>query len=227
MEFNRSILDEFQHVALFEALDKSQLEGVITACRKVTLVAKATLFERGTHADYFYLLHSGQIKLFSLSAVGDEKVMEIIYPSQTFAEAVMFMPKQFYPVSAQAINDSELYCFDMRLFRELLDNSKETCFRLLNIMGKHLHYRVNEIENLSLHNATYRLVVYLLEQLPVDANTLSEIHLKTPKNIIAARLSIKPETLSRILLNLSRQDLIQVNGNDISLLNVKGIRLLL
>jgi len=227
MEDNKNILNDFREIALFEALDDSQLEKILSASRKITLLAKSTLFERGAAAEYFYLLYSGQIKLYILSAEGDEKVMEIIYPSQTFGEAIMFMPKQFYPVSAEAINDSELYCFDMKLFRGLLDNSKETCFRLLAIMGKHLHARVNEINNLTLHNATYRLVVYLLGQLPDDATALSAIHLTTPKNIIAARLSIKPETFSRIMLNISKQGLIEVHGNDISLLDVNGLRQLL
>ncbi|MFV1982947.1 MAG: Crp/Fnr family transcriptional regulator [Thiohalomonadales bacterium] len=227
MEYNEDILNELQNIALFEALEDSQLEKILSTSRKISLSAKATLFERGKAAEYFYLLHSGQIKLFIISAEGDEKVMEIIYPSNTFAEAVMFMPKQFYPVSAEAINDSELYCFEMKLFRELLNNSKQTCFRLLAIMGKHLHARVNEINNLTLHNATYRLVVYLLGQLPDEATALSAIHLTTPKNIIAARLSIKPETFSRILLNISKSGLIEVDGNNISLLDVDGLRKLL
>jgi len=227
MKENRDILDEFQHIALFEALDDMQLEKILVTSRKITLSAKSILFEKGTHAEAFYLLHSGQIKLFNLSSEGDEKVIEIIYPLQTFAEAIMFMPKQFYPVSAEAITDCELFRFDMKFFRELLDNSKETCFRLLSIMGKHLHARVNEINNLTLHNATYRLVIYLLGQLPDDATALSAIHLSTPKNIIAARLSIKPETFSRIMLNLSKQGLIEVHGTDISLLDVNGLRQLL
>ncbi|VAW99744.1 hypothetical protein MNBD_GAMMA22-2915 [hydrothermal vent metagenome] len=227
MECTQSLLDELHNIALFEAMDEIQLKKIFETAKKITLSAKSVLFNKGENAEYFYLLHSGQIKLFILSAAGDEKVMEIIYPSQTFAEAIMFMPKQLYPVSAQTINDSVLYCFEMTLFRELLENSKETCFRLLSIMGKHLHLRVNDINNLTLHNATFRLVVYLLEQLPDNATTLSAIHLVTPKNIIAARLSIKPETFSRILFNLSKQGLIEVDGNDISLLDVDGIRQLL
>ncbi|MFV2060792.1 MAG: Crp/Fnr family transcriptional regulator [Gammaproteobacteria bacterium] len=227
MECNQIIIEELQHIPLFEALKDVQLKKILNSARKIKLPAKSILFERTTPAKYFYLLHSGQVKLFILSAEGDEKVMEIIYPSQTFAEAIMFIPKQNYPVSAEAITDSELYSFDMQVFRELLDNSKETCFRLLASMGKKLHARVTEINNLTLHNATYRLVVYLLQQLPDKTTVLSTIHLATPKSIIAAHLSIKPETFSRVLLTMSKQGLIAVQGNDISLLDVEGLRLLL
>jgi len=227
VEFNNYILDEFKRIPLLQALDDSQLESIFASTKKISLPAKTTLFEKGTPAEHFYMLHSGQIKLFFLSQEGEEKVMEIIYPKQTFAEAVMFMPQHIYPVNAEAITDSELFRFDIAFFHNLLENSKEVCFRLLSIMAKHLHARVNEIDNLTLHNATYRLAVYLLSQLPEDATALSAIHLSTPKNIIASRLSIKPETFSRILTRLCKKSLIDAKGNDITILDVDGLRALL
>jgi CRP-like cAMP-binding protein len=63
--------------------------------------------------------------------------------------------------------------------------------------------------------------------LPEGAMELSSIHLSTTKIIIASRLSIQPETFSRILLRMSKQGLIEVNGNDITLLDVNGLRELL
>ncbi|MDH5600866.1 MAG: Crp/Fnr family transcriptional regulator [Gammaproteobacteria bacterium] len=227
MEKNSVVLDELHQIPLFSALDEQQLESVLKSSRLVSLAAKTILFEKGTPATHFYLLKSGQVKLYCLSEDGDEKVIEIIHPSQTFAEAIMFMPKHCYPVSAESIKASELYSFDMKQFREMLENSKETCFRLLATMGRQLHSKVNDINNLTLHNATYRLVVYLLEQLPEDAVTLSSIHLASTKVVIASRLSIQPETFSRILLRMSKQGLIEVHGNDITLLDVQGLRDLL
>ncbi len=227
MENNHIARDELHQIALFAALDDQQLASVLKFSKAISLGARKILFEKGTPAEHFYLLKSGQVKLYCLSAEGDEKVIEIINPSQTFAEAIMFMPKHNYPVCAEAIKDSELYSFDMKQFRDLLENSKETCFRLLAIMGRQLHGKITDIDNLTLHNATYRLVVYLLEQLPEGAITLSSIHLGATKSIIASRLSIKPETFSRILLRMSKQCLIEVHGNDITLLDVKGLRELL
>lgn len=224
---NHILKDELHQIALFEALDDQQLTDILKSSKVICLASKKSLFEKGSLATHFYLLKSGQIKLFCLSAEGDEKVIEIINPSQTFAEAIMFMPKHIYPVCAEAIKDSELYSFDMKQFREILENSKETCFRLLGTMGRQLHGKINDIDNLTLHNATYRLVVYLLEQLPEGAMALSSIHLGATKSIIASRLSIKPETFSRILLRMSKQGLIEVHGNDITLVDVNGLRDLL
>lgn len=227
MENNSFVIDELRQIPLFSALDEQQLESVTKASKTITLAAKTVLFEKGTPANHFFFLKSGQVKLYCLSEEGDEKVIEIIHPSQTFAEAIMFMPKRMYPVSAEAIKNSELCSFDMKQFREILENSKETCFRLLGTMGRQLHSKINDINNLTLHNATYRLVVYLLEQLPEGAMALSSIQLGATKVVIASRLSIQPETFSRILLRMSKQGLIEVHGNDITLLDVEGLRALL
>ena len=219
--------DVLRQAPLFQALDDLQLNDVLKSGKVLSLPAKNVLFEKDTDASHFYLLRSGQIKLFCLSEEGDEKVLDIINPSQTFAEAIMFLPKKIYPVSAETLKESEVYSFDMNQFRSMLESSQETCFRLMATMARRLHSSITDINNLTLHNATYRLVVYLLEQLPEGAVALSNIHLDATKLIIASRLSIKPETFSRILLRLSKQGLIEVHGNDITLIDVNGLRALL
>ncbi len=220
-------VEELQKIYLFEALTAEQLEKISATTRKIVLPAEKILFEKDQPADRFYLLLEGQIKLFCLSEEGVEKVMEVIFPCQTFGEAIMFMGRHAYPLSAQAIIESTLYSFDMQSFKSLLYESRETCFHLMASMGRRLHSRIDEISNLTLHNATYRLVVYLLEQMPQGAMELPEIHLTMPKNIIASRLSIQPETFSRILSKLSRRGLIRVQGQNIILNNVQDLRDLL
>ena len=220
-------IEELKRIYLFEALNDKQLEKMLQTATTISLAGKEILFEARQPAQRFYLVRSGQVKLYSISAEGDEKVMEIVYPSQTFAEAIMFMQKHLYPVSAEAIKKAELISFSMPVFREILEESKETCFHLMATMSRRLHSRIDEINNLTLHNATYRLVVFLLDQLPSEAVELSEIHLTTPKSVVASRLAIQPETFSRILTRLASKGLIDVHGNDIALLDVDGLRALL
>lgn len=214
-------------IYLFETLDEIQLSKVQASTQVINLAAKQTLFSAGQPADNFYLLQTGQLKLFGISADGDEKVLEIIHPGETFAEAIMFMQKNIYPVYSEAITDCQLYSFNMQEFISVLRESTDTCFTLMASMSQRLRSRVNDINQLSLHNATYRLVIFLIEQLPEDALQLSAIHLNTPKSIIASRLSIQPETFSRILKRLSKQGLINVQGNDVTLLDVEGLKKLL
>lgn len=219
--------EELRAIYLFEELDDKQLDAVIRSMLSITLSAKERLFDFGDTAERFYFVKSGQIKLFRLSENGDEKVIEIIHEGESFAEAIMFMNKNEYPVNSQAIEASELFSFDMRVFTGLLKDSIDSCFHLMASMSKRLRLRVEDINKLSLQDATHRLVGYLLQQLPEGAEESSEIHLTAPKSIIASQLSIQPETFSRILSRLSKKEMISTHGNNITLVDLKGLRDLL
>ncbi len=209
---------------LFSALDDAQLQVMKDAMQVIKIEEGRALFEHGQPAERFFLVLEGQIKLYRLSEEGDEKVIEIVRPGETFAEAVTFMSGKFYPVSASALVDSRLLSFSNEAFRDILRGSVDSCFRLMADMSQRLHRRLNEIDSLTLHNATYRLVSYLLQELPDDVLESPEIVLTTPKHVIASRLSIKPETFSRILTKLSRDGLIVVRGNSIVLEDLPRLR---
>jgi CRP-like cAMP-binding protein len=218
-------LAELRAAYLFSVVPDDALCALLARARDVSLQAGETLFNQGQRAEHFFFLRSGLIKLFRVSAGGDEKIIEITQPGQTFAEAVMFMGNDSpYPVNAQALQDSRLLAFPQRPFRELLASSTETCFGLLASMSRRLHMLVNQIESLTLQNATYRLVSYLLEQIPHGVQESPEIVLTTPKSAIAARLAIQPETLSRILRRLTGAGLLEVHGNHITVRNVQSLR---
>lgn len=219
------IARELRRAYLFADMSEPHLQSLINSLQDIHLDAGKTLFRQGQAAERFYFVHEGLVKLFRLSPEGDEKIIEIMRPGETFAEAVMFMGNQGrYPVNAEAINASRVYSFEQKTFLNLLRESNEATFGLLGSMSRRLHMLVNQIESLTLQNATYRLVAYLLEQIPRDVKTSPEVQLTTPKGVIASRLAIQPETLSRILAKLRQGGLIEVHGNHITIRDVQALR---
>jgi CRP-like cAMP-binding protein len=83
---------------------------------------------------------------------------------------------------------------------------------------------MKEMERLSLHTASYRLISFLLESVDDDSDSIVEITLSAPKHVIASRLSITPETLSRTLKNLSKKELLVVHEHHITLNNPAELR---
>lgn len=95
MRLGKTELQQLHNTYLFQALNDEQLELVLSNARYAELQSRQNLFTSGQKADRFYLLLRGQIKLFSISEDGVEKVLEIVFPGQTFAEAIMFMENRF------------------------------------------------------------------------------------------------------------------------------------
>ncbi|MCG5513636.1 Crp/Fnr family transcriptional regulator [Ectothiorhodospira shaposhnikovii] len=215
---------ELQRLALFEPLTTAQLERIRGAAREKRCLAGEPLFSQGDAARHFFLVRQGAIKLFLLSRDGDEKVVEVIQTGQLFAEAVMFMEQRRYPVNATALADTELVIFDHDTFLSLLAEAPDLALKMLGSLSRRVHGLLSHIDELTLHNATYRLVAYLLSQPRDDAG---EVRLDLPKQIIASRLSMKPETLSRILARLRTQALVEVSGETLLLKDRAGLRRLL
>lgn len=201
---------------LFSPLSAEQLESLVEHARVTELPAGKILFHQDDAAERFYLVASGQIKLFRLSPTGQEKVVEIMSAGQTFAEAVMFMQHGRYPVSTEALVDSLVVGLPNRDYLRLLGASPEACFQLLGKLSQRLHLRLKEIDTLTLQNAGYRVAHYLSSLLPANAAPGIEIALPLPKQVIASRLSIQPETLSRVLLNLSNRGIATASGRTVT-----------
>jgi len=215
---------ELRTIDLFSQLNERQFASIVSTMRVRELREKELLFARGERAERFFWLRAGQIKLFSLSPDGNERVVEIVRSGQTLAEPIMFLKKPEYPTFADALEPCTVVSFDNSTFLHILQDSSATCFRLLGTLSHYLHMRLNEIDSLTLHNATFRLVNYLLQHVPDDARGSPSIQLTTPKSIIASRLSIQPETFSRLLAKLTRHSLIEVHGSEITLCDIEGLR---
>lgn len=210
------IVEDLGRGMLFRCLDADQLRRVAARAARVRIVEGETLFEQQDAADRFYLLLSGQIKLFRLSPLGDEKVIEVITPGATFAEALMFLAKPTYPVGAQALKPSELISIDARDFMAMLRESVDTCLLLAADLSQRLHGLLREINDLSLNTGTCRVASFFLQHAPADTDTFD---LQLPKQVLASRLSIKPETLSRIFRSLANAGLATVSGHQVKILD--------
>lgn len=213
---SHAIQDSLRQSHLFSALSDEQLDRVRRYSHITDMVEGESLFFQGDEVSSFYLLLSGRIKLYRVSPDGKEKVVEIVEPGVAFAEALMFLDKPNYPVTATAIAPSRVIGVNCREFKAMLSESIDTCFLLLAEMSFRLRGLISEIDTLSLDTGTVRTVTYLLSQAPEDSD---RYQLQVAKSVIASRLSVKPETFSRILKNLHEQNIVTIDGRNVTILD--------
>jgi CRP-like cAMP-binding protein len=200
---------------LFAGLSPPQMQRLLTASHIDTWEAGQLLFDRGQPAQHFYIVVEGQVNLVLYSKAGEEKIVDILSPGNSFAEAVMFMAAPGYPVSAVAATQSRVARFPNREYLAILHDSPETCLRMLGHLSQRLHMRIREIEYLTLESATHRLVRLIEGRLPADGASPCVVTLQESRQELASRLSMKPETLSRILRHLSDAGAIVVHGREL------------
>jgi CRP-like cAMP-binding protein len=105
---------------------------------------------------------------------------------------------------------------DARDFAAMLRESVDTCFVVLGALSQRLRGLIGEIDNLTLHTAKSRVARYLLAHCPEDQRAFA---LDVRKGVLASRLSVKPETFSRVFKQLTDADVISVQGAHITILD--------
>lgn len=216
-------LQSLRRSHLFSGLEDDQFLEVVSHAMPVEAMAGQLLFGQGDPVGAFYWVGDGLIRLFRSSPQGDEKVIELVGPGRFFAEAALFMGGRF-PVNAAAQINSRLIAIDGASFKAWLAQDASRCFRLLAGMSARLHKLVNEIDSLTLMKGTDRLLQYLLDHSEPDAGGQTVVILEAPKQVIASRIGVKPETLSRLLHKLSDLGYIEVKDNRIVIKDEEKLR---
>ena len=210
---------------MFQELSPEQLGAIAAETRERRLSRGEMLFQKGDPAKGFFVVVMGQLKLAFPSAQGNEKVVEILGPRQSFGEAVMFMDRP-YPLFSEAITDTLVLHIGRNAVFSLLENDASFARRLLAGLSMRLHSLVQDVESYSLRSSMQRVIGYLIQHCPqeLDCKGPLEISLPTSKQVIASRLNLTPETLSRIFHDLTERSLISVQGKVITILDMQRLR---
>jgi CRP/FNR family transcriptional regulator, dissimilatory nitrate respiration regulator len=214
------MIEDLRNAPLLSRLTDEQLERVRKRAVQRRLDEGELLFAQGAAAERFYLVQSGQMRLFRLAPDGSEKVIEIVSPGQTFAEALMFLEAPRYPVSAAALAPTRLIAIDAADFAAMLRGSMDTCFVVMGALSQRLRALIGEIDELTLHSAKGRVARWLLARCPADRRALV---LDVPKGVLASRLSIQPETFSRVAKQLATDGVIDVQGAHVTVLDREAL----
>ena len=214
-----------RNLPLFRELAPEEIDRVSVGTRELRVKRGDILFQKGDPTRGFYIVVYGQVKLLFITPNGDEKVIEIMGPGQSFGEALMFMEKP-YIVTAHALADAMLLHVSKEVVFEEIDRDPKFARRMIAGLSRRLHHLISDVESYSLRSATQRVIGYLLQPDHDDdeGHGRTMVMLPAAKSVIASRLNITPEHFSRILHELTEAQLIEVTGRTVRILNMEKLR---
>jgi CRP/FNR family transcriptional regulator len=214
-------LDVIAQIPLFSGLNHEQLSQFRGIALEKSFAKGEMVFSEGEEGSGFYVILAGTVKVFKVSPDGKEHILHIFTAGQTFGEVPVFAGEHF-PANAEALQDTRALFFPRSGFLALLQKNPALSLKLLADLSIKLRQFAVQIENLSLKELPARLATYLLF-LAEEQGRADQVTLKISKGQLASLLGTIPETLSRIFAKLSSQQLIQVEGRKISLLDADGL----
>ena len=207
-----------KHTRLFQDFDAGDTAVLARDCRAQRVARHEVVFNRGDHADGFYVIAVGAIKLVLPGPHGQRKVIEFFGPGQCFGEPFMFINRP-YAADAQAMEDSLLVWIGKPAIDAALDVHPHLARQMLTGLSARLHTLMCDIETVKLQSANERLVGYLLS-LP---RKFDRARFPCSKSLVASKLGLAPATLSRALRQLTQDGLILVEGRDVVIPNTHAL----
>lgn len=208
---------------LFKDMPAEALARVAAGTRVCRFARNDTLFRVGAPCQEFFIVVFGQIKMFALSAAGQEKVLELVGPGMSFAEAPMFVGGM-HRVSAQALVDSLLLAVGKPTVLDEIARDSGLALRMLAGLSRRLHRLNEDVEASALHTGLRRVADYLLNELQEAGVGARAVSLPASKATIALRLSLTPEYFSRMLHQLESEGLIRIDKRAITITNAECLR---
>lgn len=195
--------------------------AVLSEARVRHFDRNATIFLQGERAKAIYIVADGWVKLYRIAPNGAEAVVGVFTRGRSFGEAVAFR-HDTYPVAAEAATECTLIRIDADAILRQIRSSPEVAVSILSATFAHLHGLVGQIEALKAQTGAQRVAEFLLELAPCHEGAC-EVTLPYDKVLIAGRLGMKPESLSRAFARLKEQGVI-IRANTASIVDVAALR---
>lgn len=202
---------------LFKGMARKDIASVAGAARVARVRRGASLAQRGEAMPGILAVIDGMVKVALRRADGAERVLRFVGPGATFGEAAVLLGRPS-AVDAVALADCVLVTLPAAPIRALAARHAAFGRSLAMLLAERMLALLAEIESSELRPAGERLAGYLLS-LAQPSNGGWTARLPATKTLVASRLGMKKETLSRLLHDLSSRRLIEVSRREISILD--------
>ncbi len=208
-------------VPLFSGLSAASAAELLAGSSVRCFATDSLLFSAGDPADRLFVVVSGAVRLGILDCEGNETIIEVVGAGASFGEGALFASKR-YPVQAEALAGARLVGISgASLIKTMLEN-KALAFEMLDSMGRWQLRLMAELRQLKLQSPAQRLGLYLLLSVE-EAAPDARIRLPYRKSLIAKRIGITPESLSRALSRLAHFG-VESRGDTIVIRDVEALR---
>ena len=211
------LLEEYRmiiNIELFQELSQAENNRLYEISSVKEYSKGNILFFEGDHPIKLKLLLDGIVKVYKVDAKGNEVVLHFFQPQTLIAETA-HMQKINYPATAVCETDCTFLEIDYELFENEFLRNPDISFKIIQSLSN----KVKALQNVITTNLTMDTFSRVCKFIYENEKHIHELsHRK-----IAAILNITPETLSRNLAILKKDEIISVEHRKILILNKKRI----
>lgn len=200
----------------------SELKAHIFKTEERCFISKGqTIYKQYKNATCVYLIEEGLIKTFRMDEYGKELITGL-YKDEDLFGFYSFKNISMYPETAKALKNCTIYKFSIKSFQKILGRHNGIALEFAQILSDNvssLKMHMLDLAYASVLKKTTNTLLHFAEHVlksPTDSINLS-------RSDLASVAGISTESLIRSLTQLKQNNLIEVNGRNIKVLDLKKL----
>ena len=217
------ITNQIKDISLFQGVSPDKLRMLVSQATSRKFKAGEMVIGEADPIRSFYVVISGQLKLYRSSAEGKEQTLQLLGQGDPFGLCTAFATDSF-PASAMAIIESSVLLIPGTVMEAVARQEPALLLNIISILSQRLKDSMTLIESLALKEIPGRLASFLRHLLPKDAkgkNTAVELTISQRE--LAKILGATPEALSRALRKMVSDGILKTEGRMITILDHKAL----
>lgn len=200
-----------QQLDLFKDLAKDKLQQMESFFAMKQYAKREVIFEPGDK-DNVFIIKTGQVELYQLTADGKKVIIEVLKPGSIFGDLGSESPSDTF---VEATVDSYVCSLNKNRFFSLVSQSPELSEKLMKNLFNRLLLVEKRMSSVAVDNAPQRLVKLLLSLGKLQSKEHAEIAEQFTHEELAQMLGISRQTVTTLINQLERKGLVQRNGKSI------------
>ncbi|HET7670765.1 MAG TPA: Crp/Fnr family transcriptional regulator [Burkholderiales bacterium] len=207
------------HLPLLAGVDAQRAAALAERCWSLQPPRGEAVVRRHTRLPGIFAVAYGTVKLSLGRADGEQRVLRLVTAGQTFGEASALLGRPA-DYDALTMGECKLVVMPTAPILELAEHDARFAHNLMMVLARRTVDLLTEVRTATLHSGAQRLAAYL-DSLAADHSAPGPLRIELPasKTLIASRLGVKKETLSRLLRQLSSEGMISVGRREIAILD--------
>ncbi len=216
MNVRTQVATALRQAQLFAELTEPEMQALSARAVRKLYHPGELLFGEGEPCTGFFIVASGRVRIFKTSASGREQVLGVEGPGSSVAELPVFDGGP-YPASVVALEESEIVFISRKDFLSFCLEHPQVALKVIAVVGGRLRQLVGIIEQLSFTTVRQRLLTILVDAAKQQGKTGKRVEITLPASHqeLANQIGTVRELVSRNLMRLQAEGLIEVAGRSI------------
>jgi CRP/FNR family transcriptional regulator, dissimilatory nitrate respiration regulator len=217
------VMTRMKTLALFQGIPAEKLKALAERALYRTYGAGEMLIGETDPARSFYVVMTGQVKLYKISAEGKEQTLNLLGPGDPFGMCTAFAVDSF-PANAMALEESGVLLIPGPQMEATAMQEPRLLLNIIRVLSERLKESMTLIESLALKEIPQRIASFLIHSLAREREQgVSRLELTVTQRELAKILGSTPEALSRTLRKMTNAGVLAVDGRVIRILDYEAL----